>query len=315
MTNTTLSNTTLWAIISAMFATVIVGAVFISPAFTSTPDGSFVGSFVEKPFDNPDDIGNSLTTFAMALGGAVVFGVLVGGFLRWVLKRKIEIAIRAAVTLCVFLVMSVTLVAVTRVVGHLGVGDWGLAVVGLAAILAMTQYVWPEWYVVNVVAILSAIGLAAFLGSSMGVVPVMILLGLFSIYDFIAVLCSKWMKNLAQGSANLRLPSMFVLPIDWKTSYLATDIDFSSARKQFMVLGTADFIFPAVLVVAAYMKTASMPLLVTMTLGVVASYTVMFAILKWGPAKYKLLPGLPFLTAGSVLGLVIPSFILGISWI
>lgn len=316
MTNTTLSNTTLWAVISLMFLVVIAGAVFIAPAFTSTPQAGLVGSFLEKPFDNPNDIANSLQTFGMALGGAVVFGLLVGGFLRWILKRKIEIAIRGAVTFCVFLIMSVTFVAlVTQTVQPAAISGVGLIGIGLAAVLAITQYIFPEWYIIDVVAILSAIGLAAFLGSSMGIIPILVLLGLFSVYDFVAVLCSKWMKRLAQGSANLKLPSMFVLPKDLKTSYIDDEIDFSAGKKQFMILGTADFIFPTVLVVAAYLKTANLVLLVDMSIGIVASYTVMFIILKYGPEKYRLLPGIPFLTTGVVLGLVAPSFYYGFSWI
>lgn len=313
MPDTRLSPVTMWAIMIAAFCIVVLGATAIAPAFTDTQQEEGIGALLQKPFDDPNNVGNSVQTFLVAMGGALVLGLLIGGFIRWILKKKIQIAVRVIVAACLFLILSTTFAAIATTLLGSQASLWPVLVVALA--LAVAQYVYPEYWVIDVISILAAVGISALIGSSLGLLPAIILLALFSIYDFVAVLCSGWMKNMAQGSADLKLPSMFILPYDLSTSYRSTTIMMGNQKKNFMILGTGDFIFPAVLAVASVQVLHSTTILGTILLGILAAYTLMFLMLKFYPAKIQLLPGLPFLCSGAVLGLVIPSIILGVSWI
>jgi presenilin-like A22 family membrane protease len=112
------------------------------------------------------------------------------------------------------------------------------------------------------------------------------------------------MKNLARGSANLRLPSMFILPYDLKSSYCECGLDFGG-KKNFMIIGTGDFIFPAVLAVSVWLRTQNTFAVCAISLGIILAYSLMFLMLRYYPDKFRLLPGLPFLCSGAILGLVI----------
>jgi presenilin-like A22 family membrane protease len=314
MPETKLSLPTMWAIIIAVFCIVALGAIAIAPAFTSTPEEHGVGSLLQKPFDNPSDIGNSVQTFLIAMGGALAIGLLMGGFLRWILHKEIKVAVRVIVSCCVFLILCVTFAAITTaVLGTLG--SYGIGVIFLALGITVVQYFYPEYWVIDAISILVAVGISALIGSSMGLVPAMILLCLFSTYDFIAVVCTNFMKNMAQGSSDLKLPSMFILPYDLGTSYIESTVDMCAGKKNFMILGTGDLVFPTVLAVSATQILHNFTITISIIIGILVAYSVMFVMLKCYPQKFKLLPGLPFLCGGAILGLVISSFILGISWL
>ena len=301
-----LSNFSMWSIMSAVFLMVIIGGVLIAPVFVKTPAGQgIVGALLQKPFNNSEDIGNALQTFGMAMIGALVFGIVVGGFLRWILKRPIRIAIRVAVSACVFLILSVTLVSIFTAAW--GILSTELTILAFALALALTaiQYFYPEWYVIDLIAVLVGIGVAALLGASLGILPAVILMILFSIYDFSAVILSKFMKNLAQGSADLRLPSMLVIPYDLKESYRDSGLNLNLKEKNFLILGTGDLIFPAILPISVYLRTQNLFLLAAITFGILWAYTVMFVMIKYYPNKFRLLPGLPFLCGGAIISMLI----------
>jgi presenilin-like A22 family membrane protease len=134
----------MWATMSAVFLVVIIGGVLIAPVFVNTPaSGGVVGALLQT---------------------ALAFGLIIGGFLRWILKRPIQIAIRVAVAFCVFLILSVTLVAMFS--AAYGTLPTILSLIAFAGAigLTITQYFYPEWFVLDLVAILVAIGVSALLG-------------------------------------------------------------------------------------------------------------------------------------------------------
>lgn len=314
---TKLSPITMWAIVIAAFCIVAVGAVAVSGAFSTTADDTGVGAMLQKPFDDKEDVGNSVQTFLIAMVGALLIGLLMGGILRWILKKEVRIAVRVIVSFCVFLVLSVTLAAIgSTLLGPAAIrGLPGILVLLMAAGITALQYFYPEYWVIDVVSILTAVGISALIGSSLGILPVIILLVLFSIYDFIAVLCSGWMKSMAQGSADLKLPSMFILPYDTTTSYRTGTINMSEGKKSFLILGTGDFIFPTVLVVSAALNIKEPIVTYGIVVGILLAYTVMYAMLKYYPEKIRLLPGLPFLCGGAVLFMFLTSISMGVSFL
>ena len=91
---------------------------------------------------------------------------------------------------------------------------------GVASILAIASSIVlvalmatrPEWYVLNTVGFLVGIGVTAIIGISLGILPVIILLTLLAIYDFISVYRTKHMLTLAEGVTKLNLPILFVVP-------------------------------------------------------------------------------------------------------
>jgi len=314
MFDTKLGLYSMWAIMAGVFCIVGFGAIAIAPAFTSAPTEG-VGAMLEKPFDNPEDIGNSVQTFLVAMGGALAIGLLMGGFLRWILKKEIKVAVRVIVSICVFMILSVTFAAIATTVWGTSLGPWGWGALAVALVVTVLQYVYPEYWVIDVVSILAAVGISALIGSSLGIVPAVILLILFSTYDFIAVLCTGWMKKMAQGSADLKLPSMFILPYDLRTSYLSSTLNMGDSRKNFLILGTGDLVFPTVLAVSATFAFSNSLVSGSIMICIVVAYSVMYGMLKGYPEKFKLLPGLPFLCGGAIFGMILSCFLLGISWL
>lgn len=316
MQGTRLSPNLMWAIIVVVFWVVAIAAIAIAPAFT-TNTSTGMGAMLQKPFNDPSDISNSTQTFFISMAGAALMGLLLGGFLRWILKKEVKVAVRVIVSICIFLILSVTFVALATTLYGPDIlrtpSSWLLLLPPL--VLAGAQYIYPEYWVIDVVSILAAVGISALLGSSLGLVPTIILLTLFSIYDLIAVTATSWMKKMAQGSADLKLPSMFVLPYDLTTSYRHTDIGLDAGKKNFMILGTGDLVFPTVLAVSANIVLQNNIITGSIIFGISVAYTVMFLMLKHYPERFKLLPGLPFLCGGAVLSLICSSMAMGIKWL
>ena len=87
-----------------------------------------------------------------------------------------------------------------------------LASLGLAAGLIILLAKSGEWYVIDGIGLIIAVGVTAILGMSLGILPVFILLIIMAVYDAISVYKTKHMIALAEGVAPLRLPVLFVIP-------------------------------------------------------------------------------------------------------
>ncbi|MFA5862840.1 MAG: presenilin family intramembrane aspartyl protease PSH, partial [Candidatus Thermoplasmatota archaeon] len=159
-----------------------------------------------RAFEDPDSLANPL----IYLGVVVVFTIgilLIAKFGRRVLIKYVILG---------SILMTIYYVAWPLLVSVMGAGDpvgpselvAGVVSVGLTALL----WFYPEWYVIDAVGIVVAAGAAGIFGISFGLLPCLILLTAFAVYDAIAVYRTKHMLALADSVLELRLPIMFVVP-------------------------------------------------------------------------------------------------------
>ena len=160
-------------------------------------DGSGSGAF-----EDPDSVFNAfLFIFAMLVVTAVLLILI---------KSKAQQVISLIIGFSLAAVIYYVVMALLR---QLGLGIWadiGGVIVGIGIIALLWLY--PEWYVINIAGIVVAAGCAAIFGVSLSLLPVLILLVLLMVYDFIAVKRSKHMLTLADGVLRQKMPIMFLVP-------------------------------------------------------------------------------------------------------
>jgi len=181
---------------------------------------------------------------------------------------------------------------------------------GISIIITLSWLIYPEWWVVTTVAIIIAIAGAAFFGSSFSPMSVIIVLVALSIYDYIAVIRTKFMLKFAKKVMSVQLPAAITLPYNKKSSLIKDGINFDVVEERsdrgFMILGTGDLIFPTVLAVSAA-TYSSMINGILVGACIIVSYIIMMYTMyysKYSP-KIQALPGLPFLCTGAIIGYII----------
>jgi len=168
-----------------------------------------------------------------------------------------------------------------------------------------------EWYVINIVGLILAVGITAILGMSLGIIPVLILLIILAAYDAIAVYRTKHMVALAEGVTPLRLPILFVVPSseDFSMDKLEGK---SLTRKEgeereAFFMGVGDTVIPGILVVSAsiflpatasFILSANLWVAAGTILGGLAGYLLLLRYVMRGKPQ----AGLPFLNTGASSG-------------
>ncbi len=198
----------------------------------------------------------------------------------------------------------------------------GLSIAIMAVILGLLVK-YPEWYVVDISGIITAIGAIAMLGISLTILIVLALLIGMALYDAISVYKTKHMIDLADALLDLKLPILYVIPrsrdysLVKQTKGLKESLKEGEKRDAFL-MGVGDVVIPGILAAAAFHSVGSNGFIIG--LSVVAGTLVGFVFLMTLVAKGKPQAGLPFLCPGAILGYVISSLILtgglvGISFI
>ncbi|MGD0057604.1 MAG: presenilin family intramembrane aspartyl protease PSH [Methanomassiliicoccales archaeon] len=185
--------------------------------------------------------------------------------------------------------------------------------IAISALLMASLLIRPEWYTVDLVALLAAFGVTVVLGMSLGILPAIILLVVLAVYDAISVYWTKHMVTLAGGVAPLQLPVFFVIPKnrEFKISDLKKeDVTADNREREAMFMGVGDAVIPGILVVSTFIFLPSMAngignanlvvALGTMTGGVIGFLALMRFVLTGRPQA-----GLPLLNGGTLLGFVI----------
>lgn len=237
-------------------------------------------------FENPDDPLNPLIFF--------VFIIAFTAFILIVLKyggeKLVYFVMLAAVAITIYYVMLVLF-------------PFAFVPELVTLALALLLYKYPEWYVLDATGLILGGGAAAIFGISLGILPVLLLLGILMVYDAIAVYKTKHMVALAESVIDLHMPVLFVLPRKWSFSLLRGD-----AMEDGFYMGLGDAIIPTVLVVAAnymqgfvyYFGLINAPALGAL-IGTLAGYAVLSRIAGRGKPH----AGLPFLNSGAILGFAI----------
>src|SRR6267143_3323311 len=193
------------------------------------------------------------------------------------------------------------------------------AALGLAALLTLLLWKYPEWWVIDISGVLMSVGLCAILGISFGILPALLLLALLAVYDAIAVYRTKHMIALADTVMSESLPIMFVIPKRAGYSFLKKTKSLkeqiaSGEEREALFMGLGDVIIPGALVVSAFNFLETSPAffgvagnlavaLVTLAGGVAGFCALMYFVLKGNPQA-----GLPLLNGGTIAAFLIGSF-------
>lgn len=191
---------------------------------------------------------------------------------------------------------------------------WPLGVsVALAVSLVAVLFKFPEWYVLDISGILTAVGAIAMIGISLTVLIVIVLLVAMALYDAISVYKTKHMIDLADTLIDLKLPILFVIPkklgysLMKETKGLKEKLKEGEKRDAFF-MGVGDVVIPGILAAAAFHNIPVYGFLigVSVIIGTLAGFAaLMLLVIKGKPQA-----GLPFLCPGAILGYVVSSLIL-----
>lgn len=190
----------------------------------------------------------------------------------------------------------------------------------VSIVLSIALFYYPEWYLVDIVGILVAGGVAALIGISIGLLPIIVLLIILAIYDAISVYKTKHMVSLADKVMEFKLPILLVVPKKRGYSFLQQkglkkQLDEGEEREA-MFIGLGDIIIPGTLVVSAFhflptttgwLGISGNLLVAIFTLvGILVGFSaLMHYVLKGNPQA-----GLPLLNSGAILGFFISNFLI-----
>ncbi len=194
--------------------------------------------------------------------------------------------------------------------------SWELSLILSAVIMAVIVALlvkYPEWYIIDISGIITAVGAVAMIGISLTILIALALLIGMALYDFISVYKTKHMIDLADTLIDLKLPILYVIPktkeysLVKETKRLKEKLKEGEKRDAFF-MGVGDIVIPGILAAAAFHNIANYGL--TIGLSVILGTLAGFALLMLFVLKGKPQAGLPFLCPGAILGYVISSLIL-----
>src|SRR5581483_7268459 len=289
-----------------------MGALFVvSIALAMAFSFTFLSQNI-RAFADP----NSLLNAPIYLGIVVLFTVLILLIAKFGKRVLIKYIVLGSVLMTVYYVAAPLLgMVVARTGPPFGVGLARVA--GAVLALGLTALLWfyPEWYVIDAVGILVAAGAAGIFGISFGLLPSLILLVAFAVYDAIAVYRTKHMLDLADSVLELRLPIMFVVPKHRGYSFLEgtrkiknPDPDDKPEKREAMFMGLGDAVIPGVLAVSALtsldnaVTVGGVSGAVVVALATLVGSLLGFCALMWFVLKGNPQAGLPLLNGGAILG-------------
>jgi presenilin-like A22 family membrane protease len=135
---------------------------------------------------------------------------------------------------------------------------------------------------------------------SLGVLPAILLLIVFAIYDALAVYKTKHMVSLAETVVSNKVPALFVIPKSSEFSYGSDSKLSEDTERGAFYLGYGDAIIPAVLMISSMLY-----------LNIFIGFTALFGsivgliFLLIQATKGKPQAGLPFLNTGALCGFFI----------
>ncbi|MBN1166233.1 MAG: hypothetical protein JXA44_03785 [Methanospirillaceae archaeon] len=185
------------------------------------------------------------------------------------------------------------------------------------SVYALIRY--PEWWVIDILGVLMAAGIASIFGISLEPVPVILLLTLLSVYDAVSVYKTRHMITLADTVLSSRLPIMVMVPKRKDFSYVREgspgiakegsipEQEEKRRDRGAFFIGLGDLIMPSILVVSAdtFLFPEGSGLLtipcITTIIGSLAGLILLFFIIGKGQAH----AGLPPLNGGAIIGCII----------
>ena len=186
-------------------------------------------------FENPDSVGNVIFFIFLMLVFTAILLLLIRKKARSVISAIIALSLAAVIYYVVFTLICPFVPEFAAYVISI--------VIGIGGILLLVFY--PEWFIIDAVGIITSAGCAAIFGISLSPIPVIVLLILLIVYDYVAVHKTKHMLTLADGVMQQKMPIMFLVPKTLKYSYrrdgLSTKGDKSERSAYMIGMGDNDY--------------------------------------------------------------------------
>jgi presenilin-like A22 family membrane protease len=184
----------------SIFVLVQIGALALIEPFQSAGYRA-----VENP-SNPTNI------LVYLLGIFLATGIMLAAF-RFGADQLVRVFVVGSSVFLTYYVLSVFLPSGTTT-------QVNIFALGVAGVLAVALFVYPEWYVIDTVGIVMGMGAAGLFGISLGILSALILLTVLAVYDAISVYGTEHMLTLASGVMELKIPVVLVVPLTLSYSYL-----------------------------------------------------------------------------------------------
>jgi len=251
-----------------------------------------------KAFERPDDPINIAYFFIILIVVTLIILVV-----KIWMKEIIQVIILLAVAATTFTFFQATLLDILSEPYSI------IASLLLSALIAFLLLIYPEWYVIDLSAILLSISAVTIFGISLSIPLVIALLIILALYDAISVYKTKHMIDLADTVVDLKLPVLFVIPhkISYRFRKQAGGLKKQVKRKErdAFFVGVGDVVIPGILVISSYSFTSSAILSLSVIAGIVLSFIVLMIFVSKGKPH----AGLPFLNTGAILGYIVSSLI------
>ena len=278
-----------------MFGVQILGTYLAVPSVTNNVSA----------FGDPQNIASPFWYLLLML---VFTGALLLMY-RYGLGKFVKVFFYVAVWATMFFVASTIDMQITN--GNDPIVDGAALLIPILCALLVWQY--PEWYVLDIIGFVMCAGAAAIFGSSFGILPVILLLVVFAIYDAIAVYKTRHMIALAENVLTDKLPALFIIPESRSYSYLEehtwSDLD-NVEKRQTHILGMGDIVIPSAMVVSASMFISTsfkiFGIFTLPALGAMVGSLIGLIALEWyagrNPRSHA---GLPILNSCTILGFLL----------
>jgi len=272
-----------------LLITVEIGALALSPLMQEAGISAF---------ENPQNVEN-IFLFIVILLAFTGFLLLL---IKFGFKRVISLVIGASIFFTFVYIFSAIVYAA------MGGTDISVLLTLLLSILAtVILYLYPEWYVIDVLGILIAAGVASIFGRSLDYTLVVILLIILAVYDAISVYKTKHMITLAEGVIDLKTPILFVVPKKRDYSFIREGIGKLSegGERSAFIMGMGDLIMPSILVVSANVFIEGYRILGFINLpaiGAIVGSLAGLVVLLYFVSSGRPQAGLPPLNGGTIIG-------------
>jgi presenilin-like A22 family membrane protease len=250
-------------------------------------------------FENPESVANPLIFIVILL----VFTALLLLLIKFKWKNIITIIIGVSIFFTfVYIYAGITIYFLGFIAGSLGI------TLVLSILSTAVLFLYPEWYVIDALGILIAAGAASIFGISLSILPVIILLVILMIYDFISVYKTRHMITLAEGVVDLKSPILFIVPKKRGYSYIREGVgSIGEGERSALVIGMGDLIMPSILVVSAnvFLDTACVGFITIPSLGAMIGSVIGLTLLLTIVGKGKPQAGLPPINGGAIAGFLV----------
>jgi presenilin-like A22 family membrane protease len=259
-------------------------------------------------FEDPESVANPLVFIGMLLVFTLILLILI--------KRGGRRVVAAFIGFAIFM----TFVYIFGALSVLALGATDVsAIVALVGALAATAllYLYPEWYVIDVMGVLISAGVASIFGISLAILPVLVLLILLAVYDAISVYRTRHMITLAEGVLDMKAPILVVVPKRMDYSFRREGLNIGEGEERgAFVMGMGDLIMPSILVASSHVFVAAPAVLWVLsvpTLGAMLGSLAGLGVLLFFVNKGNPQAGLPPLNSGAIVGFLIGAALVG-SW-